>query len=133
MYLHALLLDYTTTEDVAVVVASAHALGQLLPDVIRGRVAMPVDQVQDFTFVQTVFGVCHRCTEQQFGPLHLAAHARFVALLAPHVRTGRDAHLVNAAHDARDPDDFRGERGRWDGALAPACYPAGSCASRRNT
>ncbi len=87
MYLHALLLDCTTPEDVAVVVASAHALGQLLPDVIRGRVAMPVDQVQDFTFVQTVFEVCHRSTERQYGPLHLAAHARFVALLAPHVRT----------------------------------------------
>ena len=133
MYLHALLLDYTAMEDVAIVVASAQTLGKMPPDVIRGRVGMPVDQVQDFTFAQTVFEICHRCTEQQFGPLHLAAHARFVALLAPHVRTGRDAHHVNAAHDARDPDDFRGERARWDGALAPACYPVRNCASRRNT
>ena len=94
---------------------------------------MPVDQVQDLTSFQTVFEFCHRCIEQQFGPLHLAAHARFVALLVPHVRTSRDARHVNAGHDARDPDDFRGERGRRDGALAPACYPARSCASRRNT
>ena len=133
MYLHALLLDCTAMEDVAAVAASAHALGQMPPDVIRGRVDMPVGLVQDFTFVQTVFEICHRCIEQQFGPLHLAAHARFVALLAPHVRTGRDARHVNAAHDARDPDDFRGDRGRRDGTLALACYPARSCASRRNT
>ena len=129
---HALLLDCTALEDVAAVAASAHALGQMPPDVIRGRVGMPVDRVQDFTFVQTVFEICitapSSSLDRFISPIMRASLCSWRRRC-----TGRDARHVNAAHDVRDPDDIRGERGRWVGAVAPACYPARSRASRRNT
>lgn len=95
MYSHALLLDCTALEDVAAV-ASAHALGQMPPDVIRGRVGMPVDRVQDFTFVQTVFEICITAPSSSLDRF-ISPIMRFVMLLAPQVHRSRRAPCQRGA------------------------------------